>query len=170
MILSFLVEPGIIPRKCPEFSKDIQDSDNNTKDNEDKDNNNATIVSKKEEKENEKEDDKQKEGDDTKESKISLDKVVNNNSTENVECEDKDKDTVIPKIFKERKCVTCHIMRPPGASHCRVCDNYVLNFDHHCYYISNCVGKRNHKYFYLFLFFGSLCGIQETFFCSISLY
>lgn len=32
-------------------------------------------------------------------------------------------------IFSERECYTCNIIRPPGASHCRICDNCVLNFD-----------------------------------------
>ena len=60
----------------------------------------------------------------------------------------------IPRIYTERKCETCNIFRPPGASHCRECDNCVMNFDHHCNVASNCIGKRNHKYFFLFLFFG----------------
>ena len=46
-------------------------------------------------------------------------------------------------------------MRPPKASHCKICDNCILELDHHCFYISNCVGLRNHKNFYLFLLFGT---------------
>ena len=38
-------------------------------------------------------------------------------------------DTVKPSIFTERKCETCNIVRPPRASHCRHCDNCVLNLD-----------------------------------------
>jgi palmitoyltransferase ZDHHC9/14/18 len=35
----------------------------------------------------------------------------------------------VPSIFKEKICETCNIIRPPAASHCRVCDNCVKNFD-----------------------------------------
>ena len=73
---------------------------------------------------------------------IKKEKTEENNNNENK-----------PRIFTERECETCKIIRPPGASHCSSCDNCVLDFDHHCVFISNCVAKRTHKYFYLFLFF-----------------
>ena len=104
LILSYITEPGIIPRKCPEYAiKEIEQT---------------------EESEKNKEDDKEK-----------------------------------PSIYTQRKCPTCQIIRPPGASHCKVCDNCVLDFDHHCMFISNCVGKRNHKYFVLFLVWGDIFAV-----------
>ena len=109
MFMSFLIEPGIIPRQHPKYTKKNSEQE--------------------EREENDKE-----------------------NKEENKE--------VIPNIFKERFCNTCNIVRPPGTSHCRVCDNCVKNFDHHCYYISNCVGKRNHKYFYLFLISGTIGSVK----------
>ena len=61
----------------------------------------------------------------------------------------------IPYIFQKKQCYTCHIERPKKCSHCKICDNCILEMDHHCFYISNCVGIRNHKNFFLFLLFGS---------------
>eukprot|EP00347_Sterkiella_histriomuscorum_P002429 403368188 len=56
-----------------------------------------------------------------------------------------------PSIYKSRFCSTCYIFRPPLASHCRFCDQCVTHFDHHCYLTNNCIGKRNVKYFVLFI-------------------
>jgi hypothetical protein len=50
-------------------------------------------------------------------------------------------------FYKDRYCKTCRIYRPPFSSHCNQCDNCIKNIDHHCYFIANCVGHRNHKYF-----------------------
>ena len=86
------------------------------------------------------------------------------NPQENHENKNDDKNIdITPKIFTERKCSTCNIYRPPKASHCRVCNNCVLDFDHHCAFVSNCIGKRNHKYFYLCLLFASIFGFKAIF-------
>jgi palmitoyltransferase len=49
-------------------------------------------------------------------------------------------------------CATCKIVRPLRAKHCSTCDRCVEQFDHHCPWISNCIGKKNKWDFFLFLF------------------
>ncbi|KAL8826283.1 MAG: hypothetical protein Q9191_003896 [Dirinaria sp. TL-2023a] len=60
-------------------------------------------------------------------------------------------------------CKTCNIWRPLRCHHCRICDNCIETQDHHCVWINNCVGRRNYRYFFTFIFTGTILGIFLTF-------
>ncbi|KAH8703817.1 putative DHHC zinc finger membrane protein [Talaromyces proteolyticus] len=56
-------------------------------------------------------------------------------------------------------CKTCNIWRPPRCYHCRTCDNCVETLDHHCVWLNNCVGRRNYRYFFTFVSFGTILAL-----------
>ncbi|CAD8068462.1 unnamed protein product [Paramecium sonneborni] len=57
---------------------------------------------------------------------------------------------------KRRYCLICHIFKPERCHHCSTCQRCVLNMDHHCPWIGNCVGYQNRKFFILFLLYINL--------------
>jgi len=57
---------------------------------------------------------------------------------------------------QRRHCKWCAKYKPDRCHHCRVCRTCVLKMDHHCPWIYNCVGFRNHKFFFLLLLYACL--------------
>lgn len=57
---------------------------------------------------------------------------------------------------ERRHCKWCLKYKPDRCHHCRVCNICVLRMDHHCPWVYNCIGFRNHKYFILLLIYSAI--------------
>ncbi|XP_061119472.1 palmitoyltransferase ZDHHC12-B isoform X1 [Conger conger] len=55
------------------------------------------------------------------------------------------------KALRQRRCGHCLLQQPMRAKHCQTCKHCVRRYDHHCPWIENCVGERNHRWFVLYL-------------------
>ncbi|XP_005929059.1 palmitoyltransferase ZDHHC12-B isoform X3 [Haplochromis burtoni] len=58
------------------------------------------------------------------------------------------------KSLRQRRCGHCLLQQQPMRSkHCQTCQHCVRRYDHHCPWIENCVGERNHRWFVFYLAF-----------------
>mmetsp|Transcript_41784 Transcript_41784/g.67787 ORF Transcript_41784/g.67787 Transcript_41784/m.67787 type:complete len:285 (-) Transcript_41784:81-935(-) len=62
-----------------------------------------------------------------------------------------------------RVCKYCSIQQPLRTKHCKVCHKCILKFDHHCFWIGQCVGERNHFVFLVYLVVESVTCIWTVF-------
>ncbi len=58
-----------------------------------------------------------------------------------------------PIIMVQKHCYICNINRPNKSFHCFLCGNCVEEFENHFIYVSNCIGKRNKKFYLFFLLY-----------------
>ncbi|CCO37414.1 Palmitoyltransferase PFA3 [Rhizoctonia solani AG-1 IB] len=54
-----------------------------------------------------------------------------------------------------RYCARDKLMKPMRTHHCRLCATCVLQYDHHCPWIGQCVGAYNRKFFVNFTFWST---------------
>src|SRR3989338_1378822 len=78
--------------------------------------------------------------------------------------------TVHDVRLKQAFCSTCMIYRPPRASHCSMCNSCVDEFDHHCPLVGNCIGRRNYRYYFLFILSAHILSVILTSWAVIGLY
>ena len=48
-------------------------------------------------------------------------------------------------------CPACEVLLTADSYHCQICNQCVERFDHHCPWVNNCIGIKNHAYFYFYV-------------------
>jgi len=80
-------------------------------------------------------------------------KSIQKKNEVNVGNDTNDSSIVFHPSYAPSYCDKCRIFRPPRCHHCRACDRCVLQMDHHCPYVNNCIGFANYRSFFLAVFF-----------------
>jgi len=72
---------------------------------------------------------------------------------------------LVKTIENTQLCPDCETIRTARSRHCAVCHRCVERFDHHCPWINNCIGVRNHNYFLAYVTLQLLVLIMAVIMC-----
>ena len=50
-------------------------------------------------------------------------------------------------------CPYCLVKNKFNSLHCLICQKCIEEFDHHCFWVGNCIGKNNYTFFFIFLIY-----------------
>jgi len=70
---------------------------------------------------------------------------------------------------RKRYCLMCNVFKPERCHHCSTCGRCVLNMDHHCPWVNNCIGFWNRKPFILLLVYVLLISYYSCVFFLIDI-
>lgn len=73
---------------------------------------------------------------------------------------------LIQVIPAEHLCPYCQVIKTPRSFHCHICNKCVDRYERHCVWTNNCVGRKNHSVFLVFMFYVWL----DTFFLAWTSY
>lgn len=54
-------------------------------------------------------------------------------------------------------------LKPKRVHFCKVLKRNVVRMDHYCFFVANCIGLKNHKYFYLFVLYSAIAASVDVF-------
>jgi hypothetical protein len=57
-----------------------------------------------------------------------------------------------PSEMGKTCCTYCRQFVPQSSKHCSFCDKCIVGFDHHCRWLNTCVGEKNYRGFFAFVF------------------
>ena len=58
---------------------------------------------------------------------------------------------LVEKFEPNMLCPACEVICTSDSRHCYICNQCVERFDHHCQWVNNCIGIKNHSYFFFFI-------------------
>jgi hypothetical protein len=67
-------------------------------------------------------------------------------------------------------CRRCQAPKPPGVHHCSACKSCIVEMDHHCPFINNCIGRGNLRSFLLFLVYLIVSTVYIMIICALLIY
>jgi len=77
---------------------------------------------------------------------------------------------IIEEFDANHLCPECQVIRTERSRHCNICNRCVERFDHHCPWINNCVGTRNHGYFFIYIMLTILYIFLVLVLCGMMIY